>query len=122
MVADTETQRTPTQSFLQHWRQWLPLLLIWGLALLIRGILVQPERVVWGDEPFYLWLGRNWATGQGYQFVGHPDVHHGPLFPMLAGLIDRLVGNLEVASDIIYVMFGSLLVWPVYGMAREVYD
>ena len=122
MVADTETQRTPTQSFLQHWRQWLPLLLIWGLAQLIRGILVQPERVVWGDEPFYLWLGRNWATGQGYQFVGHPDVHHGPLFPMLAGLIDRLVGNLEVASDIIYVMFGSLLVWPVYGMAREVYD
>jgi len=122
MVADIRTHRAPNQSWLQRWRQWLPLLLIWGLALLIRGILVQPERVVWGDEPFYLWLGRNWATGQGYQFVGHSDVHHGPLFPMLAGLIDRLVGSLEVASDIIYVLFGSLLVWPVYGMAREVYD
>jgi 4-amino-4-deoxy-L-arabinose transferase-like glycosyltransferase len=101
---------------------WGPLLAIWLLAVLLRVILLRAGRVVWGDEPFYLWLGRNWITGHGFTFTGHPDVHHGPLFPWLAGLLYLLTGNLEIASDILYVLFGSLLIFPVYAIGTEVYD
>jgi len=103
------------------WRRWLPLLAIWLAAFALRLFLSQTDRVVWGDEPFYLWLGRNWVTGQGYGFMGHPDVHHGPFFPWLAGIVYLLTGDLELASEILYVLFGSLLVLPVYALGRELY-
>ncbi|NLG27294.1 MAG: hypothetical protein GX557_05255, partial [Chloroflexi bacterium] len=100
---------------------------LWLLAivLLAAGVriwLLREPRVVWGDEPFYLWLGRNWITGQGYTFTGHLDVHHAPLFPMLAGLLYALTGDIACASEILYVVFGALLVLPVYAIGAEVYQ
>lgn len=101
---------------------WLPLLVIWVLAFFLRLFLSQTDRVVWGDEPFYLWLGRNWITGQGYAFVGHPDVHHGPFFPWLAGLLYLVTHDLALASELLYTFFGSLLVLPMYALGKEIYD
>jgi len=99
-------------------------------ALLARVVaLLQPQRIVWGDEPFYLWLGRNWLTGRGYSFTGYPDVHHTPLYPLLSGLsylLTRTVVHdaaraMEVGSDLCYVLFGVLLVVPFYMLAKEMY-
>jgi 4-amino-4-deoxy-L-arabinose transferase-like glycosyltransferase len=91
-------------------------------AALVRVFaLVQPQRIVWGDEPFYLWLGRNWLTGRGYSFTGYSDVHHTPMYPLLSGVFYLLTHNLELASDICYVLFGALLVVPVYLLAKEMY-
>ena len=63
---------------------------LWALGLwaaLVRLVaLLEPQRIVWGDEPFYLWLGRNWLTGRGYSFTGYSDVHHTPMYPLLSGL------------------------------------
>ena len=119
------------------------LLVIWALALIARILLSQATpagraRVIWGDEPFYLWLGRNWITGNGYGFVGRiggsvaalaqgqwaysADVHHGPLFPMLAGLFYLVTHDMILSSEIIYVLFGSLLVFPVYALGRALCD
>lgn len=78
-------------------------------------------RVVWGDEPFYLWLGRNWLTGHGYQFLGFNDVHHPPLYPLLSGSLYLLTGDLEWASTLLYVFFGTLLVLPMIGIGRRLY-
>jgi hypothetical protein len=120
--ATRDTKPTPTGS-----RAWMILLAIWLFALLLRLGLSQLPRVVWGDEPFYLWLGRNWVTGRGFAFVGQgeslaADVHHGPLFPMMAGVLYLVLGNLELASELLYALFGSLLVLPVYGMGRLLAD
>ncbi|NLG49443.1 MAG: glycosyltransferase family 39 protein [Chloroflexi bacterium] len=104
------------------WGAWVPLLGIWLIGLVVRLMLTQGQRVVWGDEPFYLWLGRNWITGQGFTFTGHADVHHGPLFPMAAGLLYLLTGDMILSSDILYIVFGSLLVLPVYGLGCELYE
>jgi 4-amino-4-deoxy-L-arabinose transferase-like glycosyltransferase len=97
-------------------------LLIWLVAFLLRLILTRTGRVVWGDEPFYLWLGRNWATGKGYSFIGHADVHHGPLYPWLAGLLYLVTHDLQLSSEILYMALGSLLVVPMYAIGLEVYD
>jgi len=103
------------------WPRWATVLLIWLAAFVVRLVLVGMDRVVWGDEPFYLWLGKNWVTGKGFAFVGHPDVHHGPLFPVLAGLLYLLTHDLALASEVLYLIFGSLLVWPVYALGEELY-
>ncbi len=100
----------------------LPLLLICLAAAGLRIWLLREPRVVWGDEPFYLWLGRNWITGQGFSFTGHADVHHAPLFPMLSGLLYLVTGDMARASEVLYVLFGALLVLPMYAIGTEVYD
>ncbi len=91
------------------------------LALAVRFAIALQDRVVWGDEPFYLWLGRNWLTGQGYSFTGYPDVHHTPLYPLLAGVLYLLTGDLDVASRIWYVLLGAALVVPIYLIAARMY-
>ena len=93
---------------------------LWAAAVRLFAVL-QPQRIVWGDEPSYLWLGRNWLTGQGYSFTGYSDVHHSPGYPLLSGLLYLLTHNLELASDICYVLFGVLLVIPLYLLAKELY-
>ncbi len=91
------------------------------ISLAIHLFYAHHPRIVWGDEPFYLWLGRNWLTGHGYQFLGFVDVHHPPLYPLMSGLLYLVTHNLETASDILYVFFGSLLVLPIYGIGRRLY-
>ncbi len=99
-------------------------------AALVRLVaLLLPQRIVWGDEPFYLWLGRNWLSGRGYTFTGYSDVHHTPMYPLLSGLFYLLTRQftpspsvgMELASDICYVLFGVLLLIPIYLLAREMY-
>ena len=118
---DQPSAWTPLMRTREHKLQGLALVLIVLGALGLRLALTLGDRVIWGDEPFYLWLGRNWVTGKGYGFMGHADVHHGPLFPMLAGAVYLAVGDLAEASELLYVMLGGLLVLPVYGMGRLLY-
>lgn len=102
-------------------RERITIALIILIAFLVRLALVQVDRVVWGDEPFYLWLGRNWITGQGYSFTGHPDVHHTPGYPFLTGITYPLTRNMELSSDLCYLVFGSLLPLPIYLITRRIY-
>ena len=131
------TQTGPTSSPVPAHAQWatrgpealaLAGLAVW--AFLVRLVMLfQPQRIVWGDEPFYLWLGRNWLTGQGYSFTGYPDVHHTPMYPLLSGLFYLFTRNvtptaaqgMELASDICYVLFGVMLIIPIYLLAKEMY-
>lgn len=84
-------------------------------------LVVMIDRIVWGDEPFYLWLGRNWLSGQGFTFTGYHDVHHTPLFPLLSGLVWLVTGDLTLSSNIIYVVFGGMLAAPIYLIGYEMY-
>lgn len=99
----------------------------WALPALVlatalwRWFLASPTRVVWGDEPFYLWIGRNWLTGRGYTFTGYSDVHHTAGYPLLSGLLYLITGNLELASRLLFVIFGALLLLPIYGLAARLY-
>jgi len=106
----------------RDWHKLAPLAAIslWAATVRLFAVL-QPARIVWGDEPSYLWLGRNWLTGLGYSFTGYPDVHHSPGYPLLSGLVYLVTHNLELASDICYVLFGTLLIVPIYLLAKELY-
>ncbi len=98
--------------------------------MVVRVAYILQPRIVWGDEPFYLWLGHSLVTGGGYQFFGISGVHFSPLFPLLAGAIAQAIGALApvdnsmalmVASAVLYVACGTLLVFPVYGITRRLH-
>ncbi|MGQ9586607.1 MAG: glycosyltransferase family 39 protein [Anaerolineae bacterium] len=102
----------------------------WGVAgILLLALVARAlwafgwlrDRVVWGDEPFYLWLGHNLMTTGFYSFTGHWDVHHTPLYPVVAGCVSLLTRDLKLASDLCYLLFGSLLVLPIYALGRDLY-
>jgi len=107
--------------------RWLLLGLVL-LAALVRVYWGVRPRIVWGDEPFYLWLGQSLLNGQGYQFFGISGVHFSPLYPLLAGVIARLATALAGASPqalasgsvVLYIICGTLLVLPIYGIARRI--
>ncbi len=80
-------------------------------------------RTVWGDEPFYLWLGRNWFHGQGYTFAfrDYWDFHHTPGYPFLTAVLTPLAGSMQRASEWTYILFGVLLALAIYGLTRRIY-
>ncbi|MCD6290343.1 MAG: glycosyltransferase family 39 protein [Anaerolineae bacterium] len=92
------------------------------VGLTMRLIWAGANRVVWGDEPFYLWLGQSWLTGHGYQFFGYSGTHFSPLFPLFGGGLGLLLGDLERGSLAVYIVTGALLALPLYGIARRVHD
>ena len=99
-------------------RERKALLALTAAAFTFRFALLLLPRVMRWDEPVYLLLGRNLWSGLGFSFSGHPELHHSPLFPLLAGATLKLTDRPEAASDIWYVLLGALLTLPVYGLAR----
>lgn len=91
------------------------------VALAVRIVLALQPHVLQADEGAYVWLGRNLVTGRGFTFIGIPEVHYTPLFPALCGLVYLLLGSLEAASKVCFVVFGTGLVVPVYLLARAIY-
>ena len=108
----------------RDWRSsWLTPSLLGLLALIIRFHYAGAGRIVWGDEPFYLWLGRNWFGGQGYHmgFYDYWDYHHTPGYPFITALLTRLSGDMTRASEWSYILFGAMLTLVIYFLARRIY-
>ena len=102
---------------------FLPPSLLVILTLISRIIYSGFERTVWGDEPYYLWLGRNWFRGDGYSFAftGHWDYHHTPGYPFITAVLTLLTGDMQRASEWSFILFSLLLVLIVYALARRIY-
>ncbi len=130
VVLAGEPRRTLLVSSVLTAGSW-PLYGIALLALVVRTYWILQPRIVWGDEPFYLWLGRSLLAGEGYQFFGISGVHFSPLFPLLAAVMARIIEifaqpagptALMIGSGFWYVVCGTLLVFPVYGLATRLSD
>jgi hypothetical protein len=88
----------------------------------VRLVYTTLPRVVWGDEPFYLWMGQSLLAGQGYNAFGYSGVHFPPLFALTAAALAPLAGGLLNASNLIHVLTGALLVVPLFLLARAIYS
>ncbi len=102
---------------------WIPPIFLAALSFLVRWRYAGAERIVWGDEPFYMWLGRNWFRGEGYHlsFTSHWDYHHTPGYPFINAALTLITGDMKRASDWSFILFGVWLVLVIYFLVRRIY-
>lgn len=73
------------------------------------------------DGVSYAISGKNLLSGLGYSYQGHPQLVNPPFYPILIGISWLLTQNLEFSGQIVSVISGSLLVIPIFYLAREMY-
>jgi 4-amino-4-deoxy-L-arabinose transferase-like glycosyltransferase len=71
------------------------------------------------DEGWYLLLGRNLFAGDGYTLTGLTHTTLSPLFPVLAGAMDLLTGDIVWSGRIVIAVAAGLLVVPCWYLFRS---
>jgi len=90
--------------------------------MLLRSALVFAlPRMIKSDESNYLHLGWNLLSGRGYLSCIYPETYYTPLYPIVSGTFYLLVHDFEWASNLAYVLFGSMLQLPLFFLARRIY-
>ena len=115
-------------------RAHIPLFLALALALSVRILPASYNFVIGTDEALYLTLGGHLAAGDGFTADGiHAHSEFDPGYPLFAALIYRLTNTIpfdpsRTANDVLLlelparlniILLGSLLVVPIYFLARE---
>lgn len=97
-----------------------PLLFLAVGAIALRLILfLGRDGYVAFDEGWYLLLGRNLFHGRGYTLSGLQHVTLSPLFPILAGALDRISDHPIWAGRIVAALTAGLLVVPCWYLFRR---
>ena len=71
------------------------------------------------DEGWYLLLGQSLWDGEGYRLTGLRHTTLSPLFPVLAGGLGELLGDLVWAGRIVAAVMSGLLVLPCWFIFRR---
>jgi hypothetical protein len=105
---------------LNDFRQRHPVWLLILIAVLARVLAVSVRFVIGTDEGLFLTLGRNLAAGLGYTGDGRTlQVDFPPGFSLFAALVYLLGGWPELPTQINILVFGSLIVVPIYWLGRH---
>jgi len=88
-------------------------------ALLFRLGLMHFRYAIGWDEPHYLNLAAGFISGNFRDWL-HP--FWSPLFPAVAGLVSVVVSNLELAGRLTNAVCGTLILVPIFYMAKKVFD
>ena len=103
-------------------RRRTALLLLAAVAVAIRLSLFVLEPVIQPDGLNYVESGVNMVAGRGY--VNDEGDFRGklqPLFPFFVGLANLVVRDDTVAGALVSVVFGTLLLWPMFRFAEQAY-
>jgi len=87
-----------------------------ALALLFRVFLLRYRFAVSWDEPHYLQMAASFAAGNWEAFF-HP--YWSPGLPLWMGLANLLIPDVELSGRLTTIVLGSLIVVPIYLLARE---
>ncbi len=97
----------------------LRLALIALLALAVRLYLALTSFCISGDGPEYLRMAREFAAGRPLGALGSV---FSPLYPLLVAWLHPLVGDWELAGELVSVAWGTLSVVTIGALVREVFD
>src|SRR3989344_3300710 len=101
-------------------KYWLLLFVI--VALGIRLLLLSLHQTVEIDGAYYIRMGQNFFAGQGLVDIeGRVNTVFMPVYPVLIGLVDRVLDNGELSARLLSVIFGALLCLPVYRLGALLY-
>lgn len=90
-------------------------------AFAIRFLLLSTEEMISTDAVQYLTFGKNIMLGKGFLSDGShfPDIIRPPLYPVLIAISHLFIQDLELAGRAVSILFGSLLVIPLFLLTRE---
>ena len=91
------------------------LLLAFGLRLFVTVL----TPVIGTDGYFFVKNSQFYYSGQ---FLEALKASHQPLYPMLIALLNKAVGNFEVAGKLVSLILGTLTVLPLYFLARSIFS
>src|SRR5690606_22733576 len=74
------------------------------------------------DEGWYLLLGRSLLSGDGYSLAGLRHTVLSPLFPILAGAMSFITGDIIWAGRVVAALCAGLLVVPCWFLFRRLAD
>ena len=102
---------------------WEPAFYPWGLLVLIflvaiglRVWLMAYQQCIETDGVAYAHMAREWVEEGSMTNPMFP-----PLYPALIGITSNVVADYEVAARLVSVVTGSLLIFPLFLLARRVY-
>jgi 4-amino-4-deoxy-L-arabinose transferase-like glycosyltransferase len=101
-----------------------PIVAIWFFSFAIRGACaIWFSGIIDHEGAEYARIAQNLLAGVGYVGMATPgeQLWFPPLFPWLVVAVTLLTGDAEIAGRIVSVVFGSLVVVPVYLIARRMY-
>ena len=102
---------------LNKFRTWHILILLLFIAFALRLVLLLQPEVIHNDGTDYIShakevLAGNWMGGRS-----------GPVYPALIALAyTTLIRNYELAGILVSVIFGTLLVLPVFYLGKEIFE
>ncbi len=100
-----------------------PLILIMIIALGLRILWMASNAVVIsGEGAEYVRMAQNLVAGNGLtgNFEG-PETMYAPFFSVLTAGLDLLVKDAELAAHIITLIFGTVLIVPLFFITRRMY-
>lgn len=121
MVTTTQTQEWIAARGIRVFagsQERMLVLLCMLLAFVVRLLFVRYQYVINTDGVYYATLGRHLIAGD---LEGGLSTYWGPLYPLLVGISSWWFTDLEFAGRFVSVVAGTLLVVPVYLLAREFY-
>ena len=108
------------KSNLQRIRPVLLLILIFGVALGVRAVAAAHNTMIANDETVYVRMAENLAAGKApVEISGMSSATFTPLLPLFIDGLSRVIKNFVESSHVIVVLFGALLVLPVYRLGRQ---
>ena len=104
----------------------------WFILCLLLFLAALPRIISWlvfdfidsgggSDTVGYLSLARNLFTGRGFSSFGEVHTIHHPFYPVMIGVVWRLIGDLLLAGHMVSLSAGIALVIPVYYLARHLF-
>ena len=85
-------------------------------------LILWAQRQIDMDGAEYARLAQHLVHGGGYDgMFGHVDLSFPPLYPALLAIVRPITQHVEAAGIVVSLVAGTLLVVPVYGIARRLY-
>jgi len=97
-------------------KHWKILLLLLALAFFLRFFLILSPEVIYNDGTEYVRYAKqialgNWSEGKS-----------SPLYPSLIALAQMITKDYEMAGIWVSVIFGALIVLPIFYLGRAIFD
>ncbi|MBI4846222.1 MAG: glycosyltransferase family 39 protein [Candidatus Omnitrophica bacterium] len=96
-------------------------LLLWCciiVGFILSVLLLTKDYFIYNDGACYAISGKNLFSGNGYECFGKPQLWFPPLYPILIGVADLIVKDLEFAVHLVSIM-AFLISIPLFFMAAE---